>query len=447
MMKSIISYRNIGKLAFPIIIAQSVVLVNGMIDLAFIGPYGTEAIAAVSIANAICATLFNFLEGFRLGTTVLVAQASAANDARKASAAVNIGLALVGIVGIVFFAFGSHISHFVYTIAGDMQMQRYGIDYLTVWLWAIPFILCSYVFVGLFRGLRDTATPLYSTLVICSLNILFDYLFVCGGFGFTSMGVKGAAWGTLFANLAGLIMIVCLALKKPLTKQYLDLKKPFFNDVREYVSLAADVGLNTGFTLLALLFFVCLMNPLGATSLAVHQITLQVFNFSYFPAVGFLITASILVPQLRENCQESFVLSTVNQICAMSFGVVFVISSLIFAFSPMIGNLFSPTDALVAAQTAQTLKLVCLGQLFSSIYMVMRGALTGCGDTRFIVYEGLISSYLVFLPLAYFLAVQQDHGIYGGYVAFLLWCMTDCAALSYRFYFRRLSAKMLAKSS
>lgn len=52
-MQNIISYKQIGKLAFPVIAAQSVVLINGMIDLAFIGPYGTEAIAAVSIANAL----------------------------------------------------------------------------------------------------------------------------------------------------------------------------------------------------------------------------------------------------------------------------------------------------------------------------------------------------------------------------------------------------------
>lgn len=445
-MKSIISYKQIGKLAFPVILAQSVVLINGMIDLAFIGPYGTEAIAAVSIANAICATLFNFLEGFRLGTTVLISQASATNDVRKARAVVNIGLFLISVIGVFFFALGSQISQLVYTVVGDAQMQRHGVDYLTVWLWAIPLILCSYVLVGLFRGLKDTATPLYSTFVVCTLNIFFDYLFVCGGFGFPSLGVKGAAWGTLLANLVGVVIIAFLAVKKPVTNYYIDLKQPFFRYVREYVSLAADVGLNTGFTLLALLLFVCLMKPLGATALAVHQITLQVFNFSYLPTIGFLITASILVPQLLENRQEDFVLPMVNRICKMSFGVILIVSSLICTFSAAIGQFFSPTDNLAAAQAAQTLKLVCLGQLFSSVYMVMRGALTGSGDTRFIVYEGVVSSYLVFLPAAYFLAVWAGYGIFGGYIAFLLWCMVDCTALAYRFYSRRIVLPLHCKA-
>lgn len=433
-MQHIVSYKQIGKLALPVIIAQSVILINGMIDLAFIGSYGTEAIAAVAIANAICATLFNFLEGFRLGTTVLISKAAAANDGPKTMAVINAGLFLAATIGILFIAFAPYISNTVYVIAGNEQMKVHGIAYLKVWLWTIPFILFSYVLTGLFRGLRDTTTPLYSTVVICLLNIFFDYLFVCGGFGFPSMGVKGAAWGTLLANLAGLMIIINLALKKPFTNKYIHLKQPFFKLVPEYISLAVDVGLNTGFTLLALLLFVWLIKPLGAAALAVHQITLQVFNFAYLPAIGFLITASIIVPQLLENQQEFLLRPTVSRIGKMSFSVILVTSSLLFFFASIVSNFFSPADKLVAEKAAETLKLVCVGQLFSSIYMVLRGALTGCKDTRFIVYEGWVSGYLIFLPLAYLLAIKSGYGVYGGYVAFLVWCITDCAVLVFRFY-------------
>lgn len=433
-MHKIISYKQIGKLAFPVIIAQSVILINGMIDLVFIGPYGTEAIAAVSIANALCATLFNFLEGFRLGTTVLIAKASTENDLPKASSVINVGLFLVAVIGMIFMAFAPYISETVYEIAGNEQMKYYGTDYLKVWLWALPIILFSYVITGLFRGLRDTTTPLYCTLVICLLNIILDYFLVYGGLGFTQLGVQGAAWGTLLANLIGLVILVYLALKSNLTRPYMALRQSFFKQMPEYISLAVDVGLNTGFTLLALLLFVCIIKPLGTGALAVHQITLQVFNFAYLPAIGFLITASIVIPQLLASQEEYQLFSTVSRICKMSFGVILVTSSLIFIFSSNVSSFFSPSDKLVAKQASQTIELVCLGQLFSSVYMVLRGALTGCADTRFIVYEGLISGYLVFLPIAYLFAIKLDYGILGGYFAFTIWCITDCIALVLRFF-------------
>lgn len=433
-MEQIISYKKIGRLAFPLIISQSVILISGMIDLAFIGPYGTEAIAAVSIANALCATLFNFLEGFRLGTTVLIAKASAANDVPKATAVISTGLFLATIIGIIIFACAPYLTNTVYDICGNEQMKYYGVDYLKVWLWTLPFILFSNVLVGLFRGLGDTATPLYSTVIICILNVLFTYLFVCGGFGFPSIGVKGSAWGTFIANLLGLLITLYIVLKSTLTTNYINLGQSFFGQLPEYIALAVDVGFNTGFTLLALLVFVYIMKPLGAVALAVHQITLQIFNLAYLPSMGFLITASIIVPRLLEPKQKYLLIPTVKRICKMSFGVIFVISILLFIFSSSISSFFSPADKIVAEQTAQTLKLVCFAQLFSSIYMVLRGVLTASKDTRFILYEGWVSGYVVFLPLAYLLAIMSGYDIYGGYVAFLVWCIIDCTALAFRFY-------------
>lgn len=314
-MESIISYKRIGQLAFPVILAQSTVLISGLIDLAFIGPYGTEAIAAVSVANAICATLFNFLEGFSLGTTVLIANAVATNDTAKASAVVNSGLFLAATIAAVIVPVAPYASDAVYNLAGSELVKHHGAGYLTVWLWAMPLILFSYVLVGMFRGLGDTATPLYRTFIVCLLNIFFNYLFVCGGFGFPAIGVKGAAWGTLLANLAGLLVIACLAAKKPATRRHIDLLQPFRQQLREYIRLAAEIGLNTGFILVALLLFVWIIKPLGPAALAVHQITLQFFNLAYLPAVGFLVTASIIVPQLLAGSRKELLRPAVGRIC------------------------------------------------------------------------------------------------------------------------------------
>ena len=347
-MDQIIRYQEIGRLAFPLIISQSVILLGGIIDLAFIGSYGTEAIAAVSIANALCATLFNFLEGFRIGTTVLIAKASAAKDKEKATAVVNTGLFLALVIGILLLLAAPSISNVVYRIVDNDQITHHGLEYLKIWLWTVPIILSSHVLVGLFRGLRDTATPLYSTLTVCLLNIMFAYLFVYGGFGFPSLGVKGSAWATMAANLVGLLLTVYLAVTRTLTSEYINLKQPFLKQVPEYITLAVDVGLNTGFTLLALLGFVYIIKQLGVAALAVHQITLQIFNFAYLPATGFLITASIIVPQLLEHHQRHLVMPTVIRICKMSFGTIFMTSGLLYICASSISRFFSPADPIVA---------------------------------------------------------------------------------------------------
>lgn len=440
-MDEIISYKRISLLAFPVIMSQSVVLVNSLIDLAFIGPFGTNAIAAVAIANALCATLFNFLEGFRIGTTVLIAKAAAADDRQKGIAVINTGILLSALVGIAIAMSAPFISNIVYDLFGNEQIKTYGLDYLRIWLYTLPLILMSFVLTGLFRGLSDTKTPLYCTVLVCVLNALLGYLLVYGGLGIPSMGVKGAAIATMLANIAGLLLTAYLTFTKPHTYNFMALRLPNSDQVSEYSALAVEIGLNTGFTLLALLAFVGIIRDLGANALAVHQITLQVFNFAYLPSVGFLITASILVPQLIEHKQHHLLIPTVRRISKLSLGIISITSGMVFIAAPLISNFFSPADSTVAAESVQTLRLVCFGQLFSSVYMVMRGTLTGCKDTRFIVYEGLVSGYLVFLPLAYLFAIKLHYGVYGGYIAFLLWCLFDCLALLYRVHLSPLSAQ------
>ncbi len=191
--------------------------------------------------------------------------------------------------------------------------------------------------------------------------------------------MEGSAWGTFAASLVSLLIIIYLAIKNPLTRQYIRWNRSFLKQALEYVSLAIDIGLNTGFTLLALLAFVYVIKPLGSVALAVHQITLQIFNLAYLPSIGFLITASILVPRLVEKETKYLLKPTVNRICLMSLGVICLTSGTLFLSAPAVSRFFSPADAIVAEQATQTLKLVCCGQLFSSVYMVLRGALQAVG--------------------------------------------------------------------
>lgn len=440
------SYKSITLMALPIIVSQSVVLLGGMLDLAFIAPFGTEAIAAVAVANAICSTAINFLEGFRLGTTVLVSKAAGDGNAAKITAVVHTGLFLALVLGLVDIMAAPRVSALVYGHIGSAAVADYGQEYLTVWLWAIPVILLGHVLVGLFRGLHDTTAPLYGAVAACCCNAVFDYLFIYGGFGLPGQGVKGAAWATMAAVVVEFVLLAVLARKRPLTACYMQWQSSFFAHVKEYVTLSAEIGLNTGFTLLALLVFVGILKDAGTVALAVHQITLQVFTVVYLPAGGFLAVAAMLLPRLLGEGRGEFVTATVTRIGRLSFGVGLILSGGLFAGAPLVAGFFSPADPTVAAGVVKTLTLVCVAQLFSCWYMVLRGALTGCRDTRFIVCEGLVSGYMVFLPLAYFFAVHRGGGVFGGYEAFLLWCAVDCLVLAIRFYVQQVWRDKLAHS-
>ena len=441
-MSDIIRFRTILALTAPLIISQSVILANGIIDLVIVGPLGTGAVAAVSLSTAVCIVLFNFLEGFRTGTTVLVSGAAAMNDDARIQNLVRTALFLAALIGSAIFIAAPFIGNAVFP--SDAGIQARGSTYLTIWICTVPVVLFMNVITGLFRGLGDTATPAIIAVCVCTLNALLSYLLVYGGCGMSALGMTGSAWGTLLSESAGLAATLAIAKRKRKTSRYLRLSGENYH-FREFSSLAAHIGCASGFTLIALLIFVFMLRGLGERAVAVHQITLQVFNTAYLPAMGFLIAATIIVPRYRATGRPGMIAKAAGRITAMSLGSILAVCAAIFAGAEVIATLFSPSDAAVAHGAARTIRLVCVGEIFCSVYMVMRGVLIGCGDSRFIFFEGLVSAYVVFLPLAYLLAIEEGHGVYGGYCAFIAWCAFDCAALLMRF--RRRAKRALRETA
>ena len=50
---------------------------------------------------------------------------------------------------------------------------------------------------GFFSGRGQTKVPMYVTLAGNLVNIILDYILIFGKFGFSPMGIEGAAWATI----------------------------------------------------------------------------------------------------------------------------------------------------------------------------------------------------------------------------------------------------------
>lgn len=75
---------------------------------------------------------------------------------------------------------------------------------------ANPFVLTQMVMIGCFRGMKDTKTPLYASLVANISNLVMDVLFVFG----LHMGAGGAALATALSQMVSCSILVSLLVKK-----------------------------------------------------------------------------------------------------------------------------------------------------------------------------------------------------------------------------------------
>lgn len=412
-------YKTIFKIASPVILSQASVTCCTLTDLCFLKNFGTIAIAAISIANTVIATFFNFLEGFRTGTSILVS--SFVKDKKSPCCILNTAFALAIFLGLVLCLLSPYLSQFTYFCCSDRELFKMGYDYLKLWLMSVPFTLIFYILVGYCRGNHDTILPLYITIEICVLNAIFDYFFI------SVLGVKGAAIATICSNALGVVTLILFLLDK--NQLSFTRKKQCFYPFKPYLKLLINIGFYTGFVNIALIVFVCFINRFGSSALAAHQVAFQVFLLCYLPAIGFLVSASVIIPRLLSRENEALIIPTAYRIIRLSILFSLVTGILIFVFSSQISTYFIK-DTSAKTLTIWLIKCMSFIQLVTCWNMTLRGILTGLYETKFITKVGMFSGYVVFIPLMF---IASCSGVKACYIAFFIWCLCDALLFGYKF--------------
>ncbi|KAJ9558440.1 hypothetical protein OSB04_013054 [Centaurea solstitialis] len=183
--------------------------------------------------------------------------------------------------------------------------------YLTLRALGAPAVLLSLAMQGVFRGFKDTKTPLYATVAGDVANIILDpiLIFAC------NLGVSGAAIAHVLSQyLISIILLVKLM-------QQVDLLPPSVK------ALQFSRFLKNGFLLLfkVIAATVCvtlaasLAARLGATPMAAFQICLQVWLTSSLLADGLAVAGQAIIASSFAEKNYEKATATAVRVLQMSF--------------------------------------------------------------------------------------------------------------------------------
>ena len=153
-------------------------------------------------------------------------------------------------------------------------------------------------------------------------------------------------------------------------------------------------------------FLALIIERFGVHALAIHQIVYyQIYSALQLPVYSFYVACWIIIGKMLGRKDYSGINPAVVKICQNSLSCRFVFRCNIFVFSSFLGNFFSPLDAHVANASSIAIKLLGLNLLVDALYVVISGGLLGADDSKFVMIQGVLSEYLVLLPLAYIFSV------------------------------------------
>lgn len=424
-------------LALPSLASFASITVTGTINLVMVGKLGTTAIAVVGVSNIIMYNAWALFSGLGNSINYLVAQSYGAGEMRKAVGRTSIAFLFCGIAGILFIGIGLIGSGSILRLMGSSpDFTRVGEPYLQLRFFAMVFSVFSFVIHGFLRGIGDTKTPMFVSLLGNAIMIFFTTALTYGHFGFPELGLRGAGLAMWLGECVVFFTSAYVYFIR-LHKTYKTRSRPEPEFIKEETQLvffeSGKLGIQEFSMSMAMFIFTAFVTRLGTQALAANEVSLNVMSFGFMPAFAFGSTATILVGQEigRGNPKLGRDYGTHTAILGALF--LFVVGTLELFFAKSIASVYS-SDPAVTHIAALLITISAYLQIFDGCLNFFAGGLRGVGDTTFLLKAALALGWGLFVPLSYLLIFVLDLKSVGAWIS--LYSYLACFGLTVmsRFY-------------
>ena len=413
--------RSILLLAIPMVLEMVLESLFAVVDVAWVGRLGANAVATVGLTEAMLALVFSIGLGLAISTTAMVARRIGEKDPKDASIAgmqaIWLGLAISLVIGVPAGIFAPKL---LALMGATPQIVVTGSGYARIALGGCGAIVMLFLNNAIFRGAGDAAIAMRLLWVSNIINLVLDPCLIFGLGPFPHMGVTGAALATCTGRSIGVLY------------QFWRLAhgterlEPLIQHVRFNAAVMVRllrVSL-TGIVQFAIahvswIFLVRIVSLFGAASVAGYTVAIRVVMFFILPSWGLSNAAATLVGQnlgaQRPDRAEKAVWLTglYNMIFLGVIGVFFVV------FATPVVKLFL-NDPAVIPIAAVALRTFACGNLGYAYGMVMLQAFNGAGDTLTPTIVNFFGFWVLELPLAWVLAKPMGLRAEGAFLSIVI---------------------------
>jgi putative MATE family efflux protein len=397
--------RAILLLAVPMVLEMVLESLFAVVDVAFVGRLGADAVATVGLTESMLSLVFAVGMGLSLSTTAMVARRIGEKDpegaADAAVQAIFLGLIISLAIGLPCLLFAPNLLRLM---GATPQIVAVGSGYTRICLGGSCAVLLLFLNNAIFRGAGDAAIAMRLLWVSNIINLVLDPCLIFGLGPFPRLGVTGAALATFTGRSIGVMYQFYRLFKgteriRVLARQIHVHFEVLWRLIR--VSLTGILQFAIAHT--SWIGLVRIVSTFGAAALAGYTIAIRIVIFVILPSWGLSNAAATLVGQNlgagKPDRAEAAVWRTglYNVLFLGSVGVFFVL------FAEPIVRLFI-SDPEVVRLGAACLRIVSYGNLGYAYFMVMMQAFNGAGDTITPTIVNFFGFWLLEIPLAYVLA-------------------------------------------
>ncbi len=413
------------RFALPMLVGNIFQQFYNMADSVIVGKFvGSHALGAVGSVGSLNFLFFSLCMGLGAGLGVLISQYFGAGQDEFVKKIIANAAYITAAAGIMMSLCGALLAKPILHIMHTPQENfADALVYMRIVCGATVVVAGYNMISSILRALGDSKTPLIFLVAASGINIVLDLLFVV----VFQMGVAGAAWATVIAQVAAMVGSIWFGMHK---NPYLQLKKRHFRFDMEILRDSLRLGLPIA-AQNALIAFSCValqsvVNQFGSVVMAAYTATSRVEQLVQQP-FGSLGTALSTFAGQNAGARRY---DRVTAGCKVSVWIVVIFSLLMVAVMFLFGDKiveFFVNDPEVIAIGGKGLQITSLMYIGLGLIYIMRGMLNGVGDAAFAMING-VTEVIGRVGFAYLLLMLPSVGIWGvWYTNGLTWALTGAA--------------------
>ena len=399
-------YRQMFKLAIPIIIQNLLSAAVNSSDVIMLNYVGQSAISAVSLAANYSNILFMVYYGLGTGASLLCAQYFGKKNMQAIHAvegiALRFSLAISVLVALAAFTMPQRM---LLLFTSDQELIAIGSSYIrimgiTYLCWGV-----TEIYLAILRSIGRVTISMTLNMLAFGLNILLNAVFIFGLFGAPKLGVTGVAIATASSRLIQLVACVIVSLLSKdvkLNPAYMFIRsKTLLNDFI-HLSLPAlgnDLSWSVAFSMYSVI-----LGHLGTEAVAANSLVTVVRNVGSVFCFAIASTGTILLGRVmgQEELEKSK--SYASRMLKMTVVAGAVGGVIVLAVTPFVLRFAFLNDT--AMHYLKYMLLINSYYIMGSAVntALIAGVFRAGGDTKFGLICDTIDMWVYAVPLGFFAA-------------------------------------------
>ncbi|MFF2092382.1 MATE family efflux transporter [Paenibacillus sp. NPDC058174] len=409
---------NLFYLTWPIFLEIFLFMMMGIADTLMLSAISDNAVSGVGAANQYLHIAILILEVIGNGASIVVAQyigSRRLQDAARISAlAITLNLIVGLLISGMFLLFCNQILQILNLQGEILEHARSYLSFVGgfIFLQALVNSLAAIVRVHGF-----TKEAMLVSFGMNIVHIIGNYALIFGNFGFSEMGVHGAAISTVISRLIAVLVFLWLLYRimeiKIQFRYYFSLSKAFVGKILKIGIPSATEQVMYQSCQMVFLFYATF---LGEESMAARQYASNISMFIYLFAFAVGVGTSIIVGRYVGGNRKDEAYGRVWQSVRSASIATAVMVALVMIFRQPLMTIFTD-DLNIIKLGAHVLLFSIVLETGRTINIVLINSLRAAGDARFPLWIGMVTMVGISVPLGYLFVFKLDMGLPGIWLA------------------------------